>query len=98
MDGWKWLTDTIPEGARDAVSMRHLAKVHNLSERKMRLAVERARRAGILICSGDNGYFMPETLDEIMDYTHRAKARVKTGSECLMPFLHRIREAEGRGK
>jgi hypothetical protein len=60
----------------------------------MRLAVERARRSGILICSSDKGYFMPETLEEVKEYTQRTKARIRTGGQCLAPFLRRIKEAE----
>lgn len=96
MDGWKWLTDSIPIGQLDAVSMGHLAKVHNLSERRMRREVEKARCAGILICSSDKGYFMPETISDIREYARRERARIRTGSQCLAPFLRRIREAEGR--
>ena len=93
VDEWKWLTDSIPTGRRDAISMGHLARVHNLSGRKMRLAIERARRAGILICSCDNGYFMPETLEEIQEHARRMGERIKTGRACLVPFLREIRRA-----
>ena len=94
MDGWTWLTETIPIGEHDAVPMGYLAALHHLSDRKMRKAVEGARRCGILICSSDRGYFMPETLQEIRAYTERTKARIKTGGQCLAPFLRRIKEAE----
>ena len=94
MDGWTWLTETIPEGEQDAVSMSYLAALHHISERRMRREVEGARRCGILICSSDRGYFMPETLDEIRDYTQRTKARIRTGGQCLAPFLRKIKEAE----
>lgn len=94
MDGWTWLTETIPEGEQDAVPMSYLAALHHISERKMRKEVEGARRCGILICSSDRGYFMPETLEEIRDYTQRTKARIRTGGQCLAPFLRKIKEAE----
>ena len=93
MTNWKWLTDSIPTGHRDAVSMGYLAKLHNLSERKMRFAVENARRDGILICSGDRGYFLPETVTEIKDYAKRTSARIRTGRACLAPFLRELRKA-----
>ena len=93
MKNWKWLTDTIPTGHRDAVSMYHLAMMHNLSERKMRLAVENARRDGNLICSGDKGYFMPETVTEIKEYVKRTSARLRTGRACLAPFMRELKKA-----
>jgi len=74
--------------------MGHLARVHNMTCRQMRLAIEQARRAGNLICSCERGYFMPETLAEIMEHAHRQGERVKTGRACLVPFLRRIRQAE----
>lgn len=94
MDGWTWLTETIPEGEQEAVPMSYLASLHHISERKMRKEVEGARRCGILICSSDRGYFMPETLKEIRDYTQRTKARIRTGGQCLAPFLRKIKEAD----
>lgn len=93
MKNWKWLTDTIPTGQHDAVSMYHLAMMHGLSARKMRLAVENARRDGILICSGDRGYFLPETVTEIKDYAKRTSARISTGRACLAPFLRELKKA-----
>jgi hypothetical protein len=90
---WEWLTDTIPIGQRDAVSMSHLARVHNLSDRKMRREVEKARKAGNLICSSDKGYFMPETIADIREYASREGARIRTGRACLKPFLRELRRA-----
>ena len=93
MNEWEWLTDTIPIGQRDAVSMSHLARVHNLSDRKMRREVEKARKAGNLICSSDKGYFMPETISDIREYARRERARIRTGCQCLAPFLREIGRA-----
>ena len=91
MNEWDWLTDTIPIGQRDAVSMSHLARVHHLSDRKMRREVEKARKAGNLICSSDKGYFMPETIADVREYAHRAGERIRTGRACLKPFLQELR-------
>ena len=94
MGGWTWLTETIPIGEQDAVPMNYLAALHHLSDRKMRQQVEQARKSGILICSSDRGYFMPETLEDVKDYAKRTKARIRTGGQCLAPFLRKIKEAE----
>ena len=32
---------------------------------------------------------------EIRDYVSRTKARIKTGGQCLAPFLREIKRAEG---
>ena len=95
MNEWTWLTETIPIGQADALPMSYLAALHHLTGRKMRYEVEKARKAGILICSSDKGYFMPETLEEIREYASRTKARIRTGGQCLAPFLREIKRAEG---
>ncbi len=94
MDRWKWLTDSIPAGRADAVSMAYLAKINRMTEREVRKAIEQARRAGILICSCENGYFMPETMQEIKAHVHRAGSRIKTGRECLEPFIRELEAKE----
>lgn len=95
---WKWLTDRIPAGKADAVSMAHLARVMGMEPRELRLAVEQARRAGILICSCEKGYFMPETIQELKAHAQRMGARIRTGRDCLRPFLKEIRRTEASRK
>ena len=75
--------------------MAYLAQMFGISKRETRKMIEDARRGGILICSSDKGYFMPETVLEIKAYAKRAKARIKTSARCLAPFLREIRRAEG---
>lgn len=75
--------------------MTNLAQIFGVSKRETRKMIEDARRAGILICSCEKGYFMPETLLELRDYARRTKARITTGARCLTPFLREIRRAEG---
>lgn len=96
MSGWKWLTESIPAGRKEAVSMRYLAKIHGLTEREIRRAIEQARRDGMLICSSEQGYFLPETVQEIRAYTRRMSARIRTGRECLEPFLIELERAGGK--
>ena len=74
--------------------MRHLARVLNMGERELRREVEKARRAGVLICSSKNGYFMPETFHELKAYARRTEKRAATNRACLRPFLRWIRKAE----
>ena len=92
MNEWDWLVDTIPIGQRDAVSMTYLAKLHRMTKRELRREVEQARRAGILICSSNRGYFMPESMQDISEHAHRAGERIRTATACLAPFLRVIRK------
>lgn len=93
VNNWKWLTDTVPTGQEGALPMHDLAIIHGLSARQMRLAVENARRDGVLICSSDRGYFMPETIFELQEYARRTSARLRTGRACLAPFLRELKKA-----
>ena len=95
MSDWGWLTAVIPAGRAEAVSMTYLASIFGISKRELRKNIEDARKAGNLICSCDRGYFMPETMTEIKEYAKRTKARIRTGGQCLVPFLREIRRAEG---
>lgn len=97
MNEWKWLTDHIPRGRAEAISMQHLARIMGTDERELRRSVEQARRAGILICSSNRGYFLPENGQEIREHVHRARERIRTGSVCLRPFIRELikREADG---
>lgn len=95
MDKGNGLSFFIPEGEAEAVSMRELARITGLDDRELRREIEKARRAGILICSSGKGYFMPETLQELREYVHLMGARIKTGRSCLRPFIRELRRREG---
>lgn len=74
----KTLAEAIPLGRRNAVPRETLAQKLGMSDRKMRDAIERARREGLVIlceCNG-RGYYQSNDLDEIqwqyMQDTNRA--------------------------
>jgi len=92
---WEWLITIIPIGRAAALSMSYLANLLGISNRELRKEIESARRDGVLICSCDKGYFMPETMTEIKEHAQRAKARIRTGGQCLAPFLREIMRAGG---
>ena len=91
---WTWLTDRISIGEEDAVPMAHLARVLGMRRRELRHAIEKARIAGVLICSSERGYFFPESLEDIKKYVFRTKARIRTSRNCLMPFIEEIKKEE----
>lgn len=95
MKGWKWLTDSIPTGRREAVSMEHLARINGLSRREMRFTIEKARRAGILICGDESGYYFAESPEESRAYIQRVQRRIRTAKACLVPFLREQSESGG---
>lgn len=48
--------------------MRLLAELTGMNCRELRRAICSARIGGTVICASDDGYFSPETLEELRDY------------------------------
>ena len=71
-------------GAENATPARELAKRAGYrSTRALRLAIERERRAGVLILANDDGYFLPsedkaQALIEIKGFARRSDARMQS--------------------
>lgn len=84
------IVDYISTGERDAVSLEELAISTGLSERAVRAEVLRARCAGSLIISTENGYFLPESDDDIRRFVMTRKAVIKTANKALRPFIKAI--------
>lgn len=93
----RWITDHIPDGKKNAQPMSYIAKITGANKREVRKAVEMARADGSLICSGNRGYWMPETLEEAKEYVNAQLSRIYTGRKVLQPFLEAIREEERNG-
>lgn len=86
----------IPRGAENAVPMVDLAKVSGLSERGVRKTIEQLRRNGSVICSNDNGYYLPDNLLELRDYISRMSKRAETTFLCLQSARALLRKFDGQ--
>lgn len=73
----------IPEGKIRAIPMSFLASLLNTNERETRRAVLMARMHGKIICGTSEGYFKPESDEELLDYYHKARKRCITGLASL---------------
>lgn len=66
-------------GVENAISTAQLKLITGLDDRQIRKAVERERRAGVLILSCNSGYFLPQTGQagqlEIAAFYRTAKAK-----------------------
>jgi len=67
----------IRSGEWNAVPLRELVRRTGLHERVLRLHIERLRREGIVIISGNQGYYFPARLGEIQRYRRREESRAK---------------------
>lgn len=94
-------------GEDNAISARELARITGFSStRVLRDAVERERRAGVLILSGDTGYYLPSTDEaqaerEIQSFVHRTDARMLSNRYSVRAckrWLKRCRRREIEGQ
>ena len=83
---YTFLTDAIPYGKKDAVSMRELSHRLQKEESKLRDLVTMARIDGILLCSGNEGYYFPDNEDELQDYITKRRAYIKTARAAFEAF------------
>lgn len=90
----------LSHGAGNATPARELAKLAGYhGTRPLRLAIERERRAGVLILSDDNGYFMPSenevyALAEIKRFIRRTDARMQSNRASVRACKRYIKDAE----
>ncbi len=81
MNGFK-ITDFIPDGIENAISMTKLALIINEDKRTTRKLIHRARLDGEPICStceGEGGYYMPRSPEEAYPYYRQQQARINSG-------------------
>ena len=62
-------------GAENAVSLSMMCRYVSLPERETRAEIERMRRSGAVICSSEQGYFLPARRSELEAYVARERSR-----------------------
>lgn len=67
---------SIPEGKQNGISNVRLQKTWNTDRRGVSAIVEGMRNAGMIIASGNTGYYRPADLDELAEFyfIHHARA------------------------
>lgn len=92
---YQWLIDLIPDGKGDAVSMSDLSKLTDLSSSDVRQQVLNARKVGVLICSGEKGYYFPADEGELKDYVFGRRKYIKTAEIALRAFEETLNRKGG---
>ena len=72
------ILQTIGTGESGAVSAEQLTMITGLTARELRKAVETLRRAGHVIISSDNGYYFPETVEELRRHINKESRRARS--------------------
>lgn len=80
---YKTLLALIPFGAEHGISMKRLSYLLGVDSRNVRKLIEGARLEGNIIASGDSGYYIPETVEELRCYVRIVRARSQTSRATL---------------
>ena len=69
----------LPVGKENAISAERLrARIGVKNDREVRQCVGAARLSGQLICSGNAGYYIPATREEVREYVNRIEAQARS--------------------
>lgn len=91
---YRKLLDLIPYGEENAIPMGTLSNLLQLSERETRKQVEQCRISGNIICSCDEGYYIPVTIGELFRYYLHVSGRIKTARDSLYAVKERLVQEE----
>ncbi len=88
------LSEIIPIGRANAVSMHSLSVRLAVKPRTLRLLIQREREQGAPICSDleHGGYFMPANECEARSYYRQQRSRIKSARAALNGVTKYLRE------
>lgn len=86
--------NSIPSGKDNAIHTIEIQKRTGSPERKIRKTIEILRRKGMIICSGANGYYLPETEEELIQYIRTVKKTAKSSLYTLKTARHELKRMQ----
>lgn len=88
------LSEFIPIGRANAISMHSLSVQLAVKPRTLRLLIQREREQGAPICSDweRGGYFMPASEYEARTYYRQQRSRIKSARAALNGVIKYLRE------
>ena len=87
-----------PLGIENAISMEDLSLITGLNKRLVRSAILHARRSGVPICSGENGYWICRDAKEALRYYKAQLGRIISGKSALKPICDFIKREASRAE
>ena len=73
------IVDLLPRGKENAISTAELLQVSGAANvRELRKMVANERKAGEIIASSNNGYFIPADLEEIEEFVHTLDSKARS--------------------
>lgn len=84
----------IGTGREQGAQLRDLHRATGFGERSVRKVIEDIRRAGVVVCNSLDGYFFPETLDELRLYVRQEERRGRSTFYTLGSARRQLQELE----
>ncbi len=78
IEPYKTILSAIGNGSKNARHKMQLVCLTGMSERTVRKSIEHLRRKGFVIISDENGYYYPETAEELEIYVQTVTRRAKS--------------------
>ncbi|MBQ6173471.1 MAG: hypothetical protein IJK28_02480 [Clostridia bacterium] len=91
---FEFLINLIPPGRAEAIPMKTLSKLLDCPSSDVRESILNARKVGVLICSGDDGYYFPADDGELKEYVNRRRKYIRTAEFALKHFEEVLTEYE----
>lgn len=92
---YRTILDMLKTGEKNAVHLKSIMKKTELKNRGVRKCIEHLRRSGTVIISNKNGYFKPETPDELQKYINQEEHRAKSVFYTLKNARQLMKQFEG---
>ena len=86
------LLRTLQAGEQNALTSHELQALFGITFRELRLIVERARREGVYIITSNEGYFYPNSIDEVNGCLRRTNNHLKNLAVTFAPLRKYARE------
>ena len=88
------ILSAIGEGQENAVHLSELIRISGMTDRELRKTIEYLRRQGVVIISGNSGYYFPADETELKAFVRQEEHRAKSILVTLRPakrYLYRIK-------
>ena len=91
----KHIMELLPLGQANAVSMYDLSNLLNITDREVRKVIFDLRCKGMVIAGDNNGYYIPNGLNELKAYYKLALSRGKATIRSIKAAKREIERLEG---
>lgn len=95
-DNIDMLKAVIPTGKDNAKHQKELADIMGVSTYTFKKYVQNARRKGVNICSGNDGYWITENEAELKAFNNMLKKQALTRLKTTKPIRDSLKEYKGQ--